>query len=237
MLTFTQRATIDEIVALFETGRPVSPEAYTTATVLADGAGITYGIHQATRSVLEAILAEYSVRAGAYAGEIARAFAGHAVADARPYSSEAAAPAWVRDVLTQLRLAGRDTTMQAVQREVFAAKVWDPVEALCRSLGLVEPLSYLTLYDTAIQSGIGRIEALRPNFPEAPPSRRGRERIWTAQFIGARRRWLETYSSVVPGKTELVRRSVYRVVELERMAGAGLWALARPLTVRGVAIR
>ena len=62
--------TICAIVSIFETGRLPSPDAYATATVLADGAGVSYGAHQATAhsGSLLAVVAEYYDQGGTLEG-------------------------------------------------------------------------------------------------------------------------------------------------------------------------
>jgi hypothetical protein len=235
VITPTQRRTIDAIVSIFETGKLPSPAAYGTASILADGAGISYGVHQVTAaSLLPALLAEYDRRDGLYAGRL------------RPYLAQLGAtrelrppgpyPEWVELVLELLRAAGSDPIMQQVQRDLFARGYWEPATAYATSIGLELPLSHLAVYDTWIQSGGGRVARLRDRFPASPPSKGGDEQRWTAQFLGARRKWLAEFSSHDGAKQRLVRSTVYRVDALLELVEADAWDLRLPLVVRGVRI-
>jgi hypothetical protein len=229
-------ATCDAVVAIFETGHLPTIASYSTATVLADGAGISYGRAQATLSTLQDVIDAYTAAAGAYAGEIRRALAGHRLEDARVFRSEDGAAVWVRDTLAVLRLAGSDSVMRDVQDDVFSRAYFQPAAAYAVALGCVLPLTVLALYDTAIQSGLSRVDKLRPTFPARPPVAGGDERTWTTQLLLARRAWLAGYVSADAAKQRLVRSTVYRVTELLGLVQAGRWDLTRPLTVRGVVI-
>lgn len=236
-LTALQRQTLDAVVSVFETGHLPSVQAYSTATVLPDGAGISYGSHQATRAALQDVLDGYAVRGGSYTAAIRSALKGHALSELEVYSSEAACPDWARTLLSVLRLAGADSVMRAAQDDVFRRQYQDPAIAYCGRIGLVEPLSALAVFDTAIQSGLGRVDKLRPTFAADPPIAGGQERKWTRQFLLARRRWLAAWTHTDPARQTLVRRTVYRVDALLELAAEDRWALERPLTVRGVEIR
>lgn len=240
MITAEQRQTIDCVVSIFETGALPSPAAYATATVLADGAGISYGIHQATARAgsLTEVLREYERRGGFVApGDYATVREStrydcetlSADAQARGCTSPASAP--VRELLRRLRGWGPLPEMQQAQDAAFDRLYWQPAELYGRNLGLRLPLSYLVLYDTSIHSGRSRIDSLRKTFPELPPNRGGSEMAWTVALLHARHRWLGSSGSA------LVRSTRYRTASLLDLAQQGAWDLARPLTVRGVTIR
>jgi len=229
MITAAQRATIDAVVSVLETGKLPSPAAYGTVAILADGAGLSYGKHQATAaSTLPALLAEYDRRNGLYAGRI------------RPYlpllastcslTSESQASEAVQILIAVLRAAGADPVMQQVQDDLFDREYWIPATTYASNIGLCTALSHLCVYDLAIQSGPTRIDKLRPMFPAAPPSRGGDEAEWTRQLVRARREWLAGHP------TEAVRRSVYRCDQLLGLITAGKWHLTRPFVVLGVRI-
>jgi hypothetical protein len=229
VLTPDQRRTAEAIVSVFETGHLPVVEAYSTCTILADGAGLSFGVHQATGATLEEVVALYGIRAGAYAAPIRRALAGHQIREAATWSSLAAAPQWVRDTADQLRLAGADSVMRSVQDEVFERFYWDPSAAQADRLGLQTALGVLAVYDLAIQSGLGRLDVLRTRFPERPPCSGGEERAWVSELLAARGAWLAGLGGVAA-------RTTYRVDALLELAEEGRWDLARPLTVRGVRI-
>jgi hypothetical protein len=229
-------ATCDAIVAIFETGHLPTPEAYSTATLLADGAGVSYGRAQATLSSLQAILDAYAIAGGAYAGEIRRVLAGHRLEDARVYRSEDGAASWVVDLLAVLRQAGTDTVMRQAQDDVFSRAYFQPSVAYALTIGCELPLSVLAIYDTAIQSGLSRVDVLRQSFAALPPSRGGGERTWTLKVLLARRDWLSSFISADAARQRLVRSTVYRVQALLELAQQGRWELDRPLVVRGITI-
>jgi chitosanase len=97
-------------------------------------------------------------------------------------------------------------------------------------MALTTPLAHLAVYDTVIQSGPSRVDSLRKNFPEVPPSRGGDEKAWVAAFLKARKAFLLSSSNT------LVQRSVYRVDAMLGLATAGNWELATPLTYRGATV-
>lgn len=240
MLTGLQRETIFSIVSLFETGRLPTPDAYGTASVLADGAGITAGVHQATAhsgSLREVVRAYYAAGGVLGAEPLHRpprqGWSLELVEDVLA-SSVGMAPGQetqrVRALVALLQAAGGEPRMMAAQDLVFARDYWDPAVAYARAIGLVLPLSWLALYDLAIQSGPRRVDNLRATFRELPPSRGGAEIAWTTALCRARRAWLAGHP------TPIVRRSVYRVDALLALAAERRWMLDRPLTVRGQVI-
>lgn len=233
-LTPMQRETVEAVVSIFETGRLPTPAAYGTATLLADGAGISYGLHQATAHAgsLQSVIREYYARGGSL-GESTLSAALEA-AD----QSVGLSPARLQQrprvfwLIGALATAGaEDARMQAAQRVVFERDYWVPALMQAADLRLVEPLTMLALYDLCIHSGSGRLALLRPLFPERPPSLGGGERPWTRALIRARHAWLGRSTSA------LVRATTYRTTELLRLATEERWDLARPIEVRRVEIR
>ena len=175
----TQRDTIDAVVSIFETGHLPETDAYSKVTVLGDGAGISYGCHQATArsGALEAVIDEFYVRGGQLrlgnehepvSAETAKAIAARSARSPTPTVSRE-----VRDLMHALEAAGHSPVMRAAQRHVFDRDYWLPAFAQGQELGLRYALSYLALYDLAIHSGLDRLAKQRPLFPELPPSRGG----------------------------------------------------------------
>lgn len=231
ILTTTQRSTVESIVAIFETGQIPSTHAYSTVTVLADGAGISYGLHQATArsGSLVSVLREFYALGGTL-GDWSLDAATSAVllsVDRAPLPL----PPKVAEAMGRLREAGADSRMRQAQDAVFERLYWAPALRQAADLRLVLPLSMLALYDLAIHSGLGRLAALRPTFPEVPPVRGGDERLWTSALIETRHRWL------LASSREVIRRTAYRTQALRDLVAADRWTLERPLTVRGVVIR
>jgi hypothetical protein len=218
-----------QIVSVFETGVPQGDP--TRASVLADGAGITYGLHQATdgSDSLDAILLEYDALGGTYAREL-RVWWPWLAEDGTRLENPLLLSSRCEQLLADLRRAGKDPVMRAAQEAVFARLYWEPAMAQCDALGLVEPLSRTAIYDLAIQSGLARLAQLRLAFPELPPYRGGDERAWTLSLLRARRAFL------LRSTREVVRKSVYRVDALEQLAREGRWTLDAPFMVRSQTI-
>lgn len=229
-----QMRVIEAVVGLFETGRADGGDPSAVA-VLADGAGISYGIHQATDASgsLDAVLLEYVDRGGALADRI------------RPYlprladDVSAAQPTagWVRDLSLILREAGDDPVMDLTQRTVFRRLYWTPMQEQALAMGLRLGLSWLALYDTAVQSGPGAIARMRMRFREVPPQRGGDERAWTKAYLAARLRWIGEFIGHSWEHTVLVRRTSYRAQALLDLVAAGAWDLPTPLRVWGRTIQ
>jgi hypothetical protein len=140
-------------------------------------------------------------------------------------------PEWAREAMELLREAGGEDVMRTAQDEAFDRLYWGPAHAEGQAAGLVTPLAYLALYDTAIQSGPAGIWRIRRTFREACPANGGDEHAWVRAYHAARRRFLGAHPN------ELVRASVYRVRAQEQLAEANAWDLLPPLVVRGETIR
>lgn len=222
-LTTTARSAIKAIVAVHETGKLPSPAAYSTVAVLKDGAGISYGAHQATdrSGSLDAVVLRYLDLGGRHASAL-RPHLGDLADSLSSKADPGALPPRVVELMAALAKAGSDPVMHLAQEQVFDELYWQPAHAQGVAMDLLEPLSYLALYDTAIHSGPARIPALRRLFPERPPATGGLERAWTVAFLQARRAWLLASSS------ELTRSTVYRVDGMLRLAQEGRWSLESP---------
>jgi len=239
-----QRDTIDAIVSIFETGRLPSAAAYATTTILSDGAGISYGSHQATArgGALQAVIEDYYTRGGVLQvrDEPAPLRVVLETATRSVGLTPGGVPLDVMALMRALERAGSEPVMREAQRHVFDRRYWAPTYATGRELGLKYALSYLALYDLSIHSGppssasdsTSRLAKLRRDFSAYPPSdpRTRGERVWVVALIQARRRWLAAHSNPV------VQKTVYRCDSLLDLAEAGAWDLRRPLTVRGVRI-
>jgi len=186
-VTKEQKVFIDSVLSINETGKLPSPTAYSTVTILKDGAGISYGKHQSTdrSGSLDAIVMRYLDLNGSMASNF------------DPYLSKLNAnfttkvdpsnpPADVKALMKLLADAGKDPIMQRAQDEIFDEQYWMPSVNKGKAMKLTLPLSYLALYDTCIHSGSGRIDALRKVFPEVPPFSGGDVKAWTRAFLSAR---------------------------------------------------
>lgn len=231
MISPAQKHVIDAILSLNETGKLPSTAAYSTVTVLSDGAGISYGKHQSTdrSGSLDAIIHRYCDKGGPLAAKLTPFFDELAANESAKVNPKALPP-WVKDLKVLLAEAGRDPLMQAAQDEVFDENYWTPAVQKCSAMGLVTALAHLAVYDTCIQSGAGRVDALRNTFAAVPPSRGGDGKVWVKAFVEARRKWLQ--SSTNP----LVVKSAYRCDAILGLVSAGNWNLDTPLTYRGVKV-
>jgi hypothetical protein len=230
MLTTAQRDTIESVVSVFETGRLPGPDAYATTALLADGAGISYGIHQATAasgSLVAVVRTYYGLGGGLGDWTVDEALRGVLMSVGR---SPELVPPRVLETMSRLREAGEDSRMVAAQNQVFEVQYWAPALRQCAELRLTLPLSALALYDLAIHSGLGRLAMLRRQFPEMPPSKGGAEQMWTSALVLARHRWL------LGNAREVVRRTAYRTQALRDLMAEDRWSLCPPLVVRGVRV-
>lgn len=231
MPTLREKDLCQSIVSVFETGQAKgNPSA---VAILSDGAGLSYGVHQATdrSDALDRILLRYLDIGGtrvADATEVLRLVEADATTR---YTSLRSAPPNVQRAAELLAELGKDPVMVAAQIDVFDADYWNPAVAQAKEMGVERPLTIAVLYDTAIQSGIGGIANIRKRFPEVPPSRGGDEMRWTVAYVKARRAWLASHSN------PLVRRTVYRMDAFLQLIAESNWWLLPPFTVRGVIVQ
>ena len=221
--TDTEIKTAWAITSVFETGKASGD--YSMVAVLKDGAGISYGKHQATdrSGTLDKIVHQYVHRGGSLAGMLA------------PYIVRLtdSPPTLHKDdeFMQLLANLGKDPVMQKVQDDVFARDYWRPALKTGEVCELELPLSYAVLYDICIQSGPGRIKKLRKQFKEVPPSKGGDEESWVRALNNARWSWLRGHSNPV------VRTTVYRPKSFfEIMTSEAGWNLQLPLRVWNVTI-
>jgi chitosanase len=226
------KETINKILSVFETGRIPSPSAYSTCSILSDGAGISYGKHQSTdkSGTLDLIFNVYIKTGGQYSEQL-KPYASY-VRDSlsSKYSSTASSPDWCKKLIELLKLAGTDPIMQRIQDDIFDSHYWNPAFDHYNSCGLKTAMGMLVLYDTSIHSGSGNINKIRAKFPEPSPANGGNEQIWIKSYVAARKRWLS--SSPNP----LVRKTIYRMDEFEKIIANNNWELVTPMSVKGVKI-
>lgn len=230
MLNEQTKQVIDEILSVFETGRLISPSAYSACTILKDGAGISYGKHQSTdrSDSLDQIVLSYVDAGGKYAEDL-RMFVPLLARDGTRVDPKSP-PTEVKKLMELLRVAGADPVMQKVQDKVFDAGYWTPAVNYGTEMKLQFPLSYAVLYDTCIHSGPGGVANIRKRFPEVPPVRGGDEKLYVTAYVKARRAWLAASGNPI------VQKTVYRMDAFLKIIGEDNWLLKTPLTVRGVTI-
>jgi len=230
--TADQKWAIDGVLSIFETGKIPSLSSFSTCTILSDGAGISYGVHQSTdrSNSLDSIVKRYIELGGTYATQL-QPFLPYLAANKSaaeppkgPWSQE------TKDLISVLKAAGSDPKMQVAQSDVFDRDYFMPAVNISKQIGLTKPLSLLVVYDTCIHSGSGGVGNIRSRLPEASPANGGEEKAWVKAYINARRTWLSG------NKNPLVQKCVYRQDAMLELIKADNWDLVLPFSCRGVKI-
>ena len=226
-----QKHAIDCILSVFETGRVPTAASYSTCTILRDGAGISYGKHQATDNAgsLDKIVQKYIAAGGAQA-EALKPYVARLAANETAKLNPSAPPEWAQSLVNILKQAGADPKMQQAQDEVFDENYWNPAVNHAKAIGLATALGHAVIYDTCIHSGPGRVATHRAAFPQASPANGGSEQEWVKAYVAARKAWL------LSNKNPIVQKTIYRMEAFENLMAAGNWALTLPFTVRGVRV-
>ena len=227
-----KKETINKILSIFETGRVPTTAAYSTCSILSDGAGISYGKHQSTdkSGTLDLIFNAYCKAGGKYSEQLKPYSTYIRDSASAKYSSTKSSPDWCKKLIELLKLAGTDPVMQQIQDEIFDSHYWNPAFEHYKKCGLQTAIGMLVLYDTSIHSGSGNVNIIRGKFPEVPPSMGGSEQAWIKAYVAARKKWLS--SSPNP----LVRKTIYRMEEFEKIMANNNWDLTSPFYVRGIKI-
>lgn len=224
-----QIATGEIITEIFETGGfGGSAKSYGRVTVMAGDSGhLTYGKHQATlmSGSLYSILLKYIE----YKGMFAQFFANHL----SRFAKRDLTLDTDKEVHKWLRYAGADMAMQQAQDFVFNEYYRRPALNWFDKMGMTHPLSYAVVYDSIIHGSwtdpnwggvkmmtdvaVGKIEMIG-------------EQKWIVGYLKTRRNWLANH------RNKLLHKTVYRMDELLKIANTDNWALALPMTVRGLYI-
>jgi chitosanase len=233
-ITYTpaQRHAINCIISVFETGRVPNPGAYSTCTILPDGAGISYGMHQSTDRAgsLDNIVKRYIELGGVHAAALQAYlpyFASNKSATEPPKGPWSAE---TRAVIDLLKVAGADPIMHQAQEEVFDRDYFQPAVNHANQIGLTKALSLAVVYDTCIHSGPGGVTMIRNMFAAKSPANGGTEAEWVKSYLNARRNWLATH------KMTILHGTVYRMDALLALVQAGNWDLTPPFKVRTVTV-
>lgn len=230
-VTPDQKHAIDCVLSIFETGKIPSLKSYATCTILPDGAGISYGKHQATdrANSLDRIVKAYIEKGGKHAGELSPYLARLAANETAAVDPKAP-PSWAKELMAVLVTAGADPVMHKAQDEVFDQDYWKPAADLCAKMGIKTALGHLVIYDTCIHSGLGGVSTIRKTFPDAAPANGGSEHGYVKTYVNARRSWLANHAKPV------VQKCVYRMDALLDIINSGNWQLEMPFTCRGIKI-
>ncbi len=212
-----QRATIQAIVNVFETGRVTGN--YGAVTVIPGDLGhLSYGRSQVSLGSgnLNLMLAQYCTSENTMFGS--------ALA---PYLPRFAAKDTTLDtdqtVHDLLKSAGADPVMRAVQDSYFDAHYFTPAIQSAQSLGLSTVLAQGLAYDGCIQGGWFSLIQKLPKVAEVG------EAGWAQQYIEARRTWLLACKPPLP-------TTVYRMDSFQTVVDSGNWDMNLPLTIHGVTI-
>lgn len=223
--------TIKKILSVFETGK--AEGSYGTCTVLKDGAGISYGRHQATdkSGTVDLIVKRYIELHGELADELApfvQYFEQSLSVNEDPNNLSEKA----KYLISLLKMAGNDDPLMAqAQEEIFDSYYMKPARLVFDECKCQHPLTLAVLYDTSVHSGPARITDMRKLFAAVPPSKGGDEKTWTTQYCKARRAWL------LQRPNPIVQKTVYRMDAFLTLIEKGNWDLVTPLTVRSVTIK
>ena len=230
--TQDQKRAIDSVLAIFETGKIPTAASYATCTILADGAGISYGKHQCTDKAgsLDLVVKAYIKKGGKHAKELEACLpllasnASTKVPPKGPWGPE------VTGLVSLLKVAGADPVMHEAQDEVFDVNYFLPAVDHAKDIGLTTALGLLVIYDTCIHSGPGRVGTHRAAFPEKSPKSGGDEKAWIKAYLNARRAWLLANSNPI------VQKTVYRQDAILDLIKVDNWNLKFPFTCRGTKV-
>ena len=230
-VTTEQKRVIDCILSIFETGKVPTAASYSTCTILADGAGISYGKHQATDRAgsLDKIVKKSLAEGGTHAVQL-QPYVEKLAANGTANTTMVTAPQWAKVLVGLLKEAGKDPKMHAAQDAIFDEDYWLPAVNAAEQIGLKSGLGYAVIYDTCIHSGPGRVASHRAAFAQKSPANGGDEKEWVKAYVAARKVWL------LGNSNPLVQRTIYRMETFEKLMVEGNWDLKTPLVIRGVKI-
>lgn len=227
---------IQALIATFETGKPVGD--FVVCECLPDGAGPSYGYHQATQRTLYEIVRRYCRRGGKYANAL-RAYLARLKAGATKGIHPDNIPDWVNHLMALLRLAGAEKMMQSTQLEVFDEFFYQPAVALWKAMGLKTSLALAAVYDTCLQSTEQHVWMHRQTFGHLPPSLGGDEHAWVGAYLRSRNHWLSTWvctdetltQEERDERTERLQFTERRSQVLLDLVAANNWKLATPIVI------
>lgn len=210
------RAAANAIVSCHETGRPVGN--YSALVVLSDGAGISYGTHQATHRAgsLFKICKLYCDLSTSQVAAQLRQFL-TLLNNHSPASVNQAAHN--ETLKSLLRAAGGEQKMRFAQNRVFERNYLDPAALACDGSGFARAMSLAVIYDSMIQGGYAvcrdRVSGVSG------------EQAWISRYVAVRRQWLATH--VKP----IVRQTTYRMDTFLRLIHDNNWELNVPFSAHG----
>lgn len=219
-LSDLQKKTIKAIVSVFETGSVRG--RYDALAILNDGAGISYGRHQATLA----------------SGNLSRLLLNYYLPHASPMIQKSFDPyipmlknnhqalnVDARFKLLLKTVGAEDPVMRRAQDQLFEEQFFVPSIQFCDKIGLTYPLSAAVIYDSMIQGGFSHC---RNATRVAIPAKGGNEQMWIHAYLAARENFLRTR----PRK--IVQETVYRPRTFMSLVRSQNWTLVLPFVVHGV---
>lgn len=222
MLNDLQKRTSKAIVNIFETGRPLG--VYGKVTLIKDDDGhLTYGRSQTTLASGNLYL-------------LIKAYCDMPDAESAGRLSQYLDRLANRDLTLDtdmtlralLRSAGEDPIMHTVQDKFFDRVYWDPSEKDAARMNILSALGTTVVYDSHVHGSWVKIRDITVQNHGKPPA--VSEEDWIGFYVSERRNWLATHQKAV------LHATVYRMDAFGQLIGAKNWALALPITVRGIHI-
>lgn len=223
---------IERVVCALETGQREAD--YSRVSIAHDGPGdslqISYGKMQSAEfASLCTLIMAYVSSCGAYADRF------------KPYLDKIGETSLVSDsaFIQLLKDAGEDEVMKACQDSFFDLKYWNRMIEWAKNHEITLNLSKLVLFDSFIQSG-SILKDIRNSFAALSPDSGGDERKWTANYVFARKKWLQNKQTKVIDELTgeetfvpdiAVQKSVYRMDTMIGILKANDWDLALPINV------
>lgn len=241
MLTELQKKTIGSLVSLLETGS-FRGDASLIA-ILSDGAGISYGICQATEnsgSLWKLLFETYASHNGNFGSQLLP-YKDRLFQEGKDERKDALTSD--KSFISLLRQAGEeDDAMRQAQEAYFAASYFVPaLEAAKDWFENPDPLVVGFLCDVSIHSGPKGMKQFISKFDqsEKTPAQEDFEeeepivfeRAWGKALIEYRHSWLANFKGKTEGHTKAVRRTTYRSKLWLDLAEREVWDLALPLEV------
>lgn len=216
LYTPRQKAIIENIVTIHETGKLNSKSYGTVTNVRGDPGGLTYGKHQVTINSggLYLMLKRYCEAPGAHFANELRNWVDGPIR--QKLANVVASPA-LRDLLVK---AGNDPVMCAVQDSYFDEQYWTPALKFCDNKRLDRALALAVAYDSTIHGSLYRIDKRLPTGLDT--------KSWVAQYVEARRNWMATHTILI------LRRCVYRMATFRALYESNNFDLDSPVFANGV---
>jgi chitosanase len=216
-VTPRQKAVIENIVTLHETGRLNAKSYGMVVNVRGDPGGLTYGKHQVTINSggLYLMLNRYCTNPNANR-QLVEAISRFLPAIRAKNAAVVASPV-LRDALSQ---AGNDPVMAQVQDGYFDDQYWNPAVRFCVAKGFYSGLAMAVVYDSTIHGSLFKIDKrLQPGLLEA---------TWIRSYVETRRQWMATHPTI-----PLLRRCTYRMDTFRALLDANNYDLNSPVWAHG----